>query len=336
MPELLDLFDIIDCLREFQYLDLRGASLCLFRRLGYPTSLEFAKTSTDINTFIYLETEKKVLYNKKETVYFKNVEYIAPLFLLTLDNNFVIDDLTERIVFLCIELNCFADRSEYAYYITKILKKAFNSKIIILFRNASSVAITTGTNIIDQICISDWFECSDNNLGDDYNFEKFEPLNRIHFQYLNNDSLLELFNNFSFEISREYIKYPVSYEYIAYECFPCGSTGFSDEILGELMQKSQICEHVIDYLNKFIEQQGNDYFVDENDLVILEEESDDLVLLEFDSDFIAQLEYDIEDEITFDEYENIQYEKISIDELNEELFDDPVKLLNWLEKINKD
>lgn len=317
MDELLEVFAIEDAFYEFSCSDLCNASLALLRAMNYPVQLHSDFGNQKIENFIYFTVQNKAHYSAQEMLYLEHVETASFLGELQycdlIDRGEFSDD---TIVFLSIEINSSEkDRSEDSLYISQILSKTYNGFVVLIIKNADHIMFCT---YIDDhaACMSEWYSINATCM-------ELSPLRAICHSYISGvRTVKEYYYELVYGFSRDYIRYPESYEFIAYQALPYIEPDMADSFIS----KQQIKEIAEQNHNYYKEKYGYDYVAPDNSFAVLLEEDDEWTLLELD-DFVLPDE-DFED--ADDDIEQIDYSDVDDETLN-----DPVKLLKWLEQRDR-
>ncbi|NLE03730.1 MAG: hypothetical protein GX638_02870 [Crenarchaeota archaeon] len=321
MDKLLEVFALEDAFREFSCSDMCNASLSLLRAMNYPVQLHSNIGNQKIENFIYFTVQNKCHYSAQEMIYLRHIETASFLCELRycdlLDKGESSDD---TIVFLAIEINSSEkNRSEDSFYISQILSKTYNGFVVLVIKNADNIMFCT--HIDDQATfMSEWFNINSTCM------ELF-PLQAICHSYISGvrtvkDYYYELVHGFS----RDYIRYPESYEYNAYQALPC----IKLDMVNNFISKQEIVEH---NHNKYKEKYDYDYIVPDNSFGVLHEEDDKWALLELGE--LKLSDEDIEDEGDYDYDADGYIEPEDYSDIDKEILNDPVKLLKWLEQKDR-
>ena len=321
MTGLFEVFAIEEALRKFEYSDLCSASLGLFQAMGYPIKWREEAISETIENFLYFSVQNKVHFNNQEMEYLKQIDtasFLCHLEQCDILNNSYGDD---TIVILAVDLNSsYRDRSEDAYYITKILNKTYNGFVVILFKLADFIVLCTCVDDGNTVCMSKWFNINQADIE-----ELFELIPACYPFITGAGTIKDLYEELSFGISREYIKYPESYEYIAYQCIP--NIEIDINIGDTFITKQQINDFAEQSKNYYRDIYDYDFVVIDNTFAVMEEEDDEWTLLELDNFVLPDAEIEQDEEFDEDDIED-QFDYSDIDE---ETLNDPVKLLKWLD-----
>ncbi|CAG9610630.1 hypothetical protein NEOCIP111885_04405 [Pseudoneobacillus rhizosphaerae] len=310
----------------------------MFQAMDFPIIPIKNVINQDINEFIYSTINKKLLFNKEEELFLSKIESISLLFSLTSESFATYKPKFKDVIFLAIELiSSIRDRSYNAHTITKILSKIISSPIFVVFYHENNILFSSILNDNHneanngEVFLSDWY-----NLYEITN-KTLSKLSSLSYCNHSQDSLRDFYYDLIFSISRDYYVHPESNEYLTY--------GFlSNEFQNVLLEDERTTSFLS--LKDFAEANGkyfrnlyNDDFVDNNEDIELLVADEDLLLLDFDefNDFVvvgAEIdEYDDYEEFKeeFAELDHRLDDESSNEKLDDYLFDDPLKLLDWLE-----
>ena len=324
MDELLEVFAIEDAFHEFSCSDLCNASLALLRAMNYPVQSHSDIGNQKIENFIYFTVQNKSHYSAQEMMYLKHIETAS--FLCELRYCDLIDkgeSSDDTIVFLAIEINSSEkDRSEDSFYISQILSKTYNGFVVLIINNADQIMFCT--YIDDQAaCMSEWYSIYST-------CKELFPLRAVCHSYISGvRTVKDYYYELVYGFSRDYIRYPESYEFTAYQALPYIELDVADSFIS----KQQIKEIAEQNQNYYKTKYGYDYITPDNSFEVLLEKVDEWTLLELD-DFVLSDE-DIEDADAGDYDEDDDIERIDYSNVDDETLNDPVKLLRWLEQRDR-
>lgn len=132
----------------------------------------------------------------------------------------------------------------------------------------------------------------------------------------------------AYGFSRDYIRYTGSYEFVAYQSFPCNEVDASDNFIS----KQKIKEIAEQNYNFYREKYGYDYVEPDNNFSVLLEEDPEWTLLELDDFSLPDVELEDTDNDNYDEDDNTYIEPVDYTDIDSETLNNPVKLLKWLER----
>ncbi len=328
MDELLEVFAIKDAFQEFNCSDLCNASLALLRAMDYPVKSHSDIGNQKIENFIYFTVQNKSHYNEQEMMYLKHIETAS--FLCELRHSDLIDNNEsheDTIIFLAIEINSLEkDRSEDSFYISQILSKTYNGFVVLIIKNSDHIMFCT--YIDDQVvCMSEWYSINSTCID-------LFPLCTICYPYISGvRTVKDYYYELAYGFSRNYIRYPESYEFAAYQALPYIEVDTADSFISK-QQIKEIAEQNHKY---YKEKYGYDFVNPDNSFTVLLEEDDEWTLLELD-DFVLPDE-ELEDADAGDYGEDADDEgdiqQIDYSNIDDETLNDPVKLLKWLEQRDR-
>jgi len=340
--------DVESALSAFSYQELYSASINLFRAMNYPVEESDVAVNVAVNNFIYNCVEKKQYYSSGELDSLKNVDRISYLFKISQDsagldtvNPIIIDNQEiNSIIFLAVELKGTSTlRSYNANDLTQVLSRCYSSPVILLFRHEREIMLAGQACFIEtkkqsKVFLSDWYSSQESNIAVLYR------LSGLCLENCSNKNFHEMFLDMLWSVARIYYTYPeksekltngmFSYDYV----YSRYSLDDEDQIGNQLARQIQDLEEGQFYYNKIY---GDDYVDDEMILESIKEEEwlyDEGDIL-FDPDIFD--ESGILNHEALDETNDEQDDVVSADEteeIDDELFDDPIKLLEYIE--NKD
>jgi hypothetical protein len=140
----------------------------------------------------------------------------------------------------------------------------------------------------------------------------------------------DFFYELAYGFSRDYILYPESYEFVAYQALPY----IEIDTVDSFVSREQIKEIAEKNHNFYKEKYGYDYVYPDDDFEVLLEEDNEWTLLELDDFELPEEELD-DDDNEANEYDN-DIEEIDYSDIDDETLNNPVKLLKWLEQRDKE
>ncbi|MDD4590031.1 MAG: hypothetical protein PHG06_06305 [Parabacteroides sp.] len=325
MDELLEVFAIKDAFHEYGCSDLCNASLALLRAMGYPIKFHSDAGNQKIENFIYFTVQNKSHYSAQEMMYLKQIETAS--FLCEIEYRDLADkheSSDDTIVFLAVETNSSKkDRSEDSFYISQILSKTYNGFVVLIIKNADHIMFCA--NIDEQItCMSEWYSINSTCMD-------LFPICAVCYPYISGvRTVRDFFYELAYGFSRDYIRYPESYEFVAYQALPY----IESDTVDSFVSREQIKEIAEKTHNFYKEKYGYDYVYPDDDFEVLLEEDNEWTLLELDDFELPDEELD-DDDNEDNEYDN-DIEEIDYSDIDDETLNNPVKLLKWLEQRDKE
>jgi hypothetical protein len=322
MKDLLEVFAIDDALHKFADMDLCSASLALLHAMDYLDQRQCDGENQTIDQFIYLTVPNKVNFSGREMAFLKRIDTAS--FLCEIRHDDLIgagNSSDDSIVFLAIDMNSpKQDRSEDAYYISQILRKTYDGFVFLIIKNADNIMLCTCVDG-NSVYMSNWYSVQSTYT------EVYPLLAACYPNIIGVKSVREFYIELAFSISREYIKYPESYEYITYQYWPLIDSSLEDSFI----TAQQIKDMAEQNCNYYKDRYGDDYVVSDDSFQVMAREDDEWTLLELDDFVISDIE--MEDDKVFDDDEIM--EQIDYSKIDKETLDDPVKLLKWIEEREK-
>lgn len=311
-PLVARLISIEDALYRFNSLNsnLYEAAIKLYQVLEYPVKPSQVVVNDKVKNFVFFKLDIPMQFSKEELSILETVKSVSVLFNLENKNWDKEANTFNKITFVAIDLECsMKDRSFTAYGITKIIGKAFHNVVFYLFRNNDSILFSglLKDTKNGQVYLSDWFDVS---ISD---YKNQILLSRLSYTNFPLGDGKELYLNMLYSISREYLVHPLSYFDI--ENFSV----FDDFSFLEINERQK--ENRLYYQGLY----NNDYIDNSEEIDLLRQEDEEFVLEEFDDDIFKELE---NEELEFSEAERDDPE--DIDDINKEIFEDPLKLLEWV------
>lgn len=339
--------EIESALRGFAHQDLFSASVEFFRSMNYPVVESDKAVNATVKEFIFRCVENKVYYSGDEMNHLINAASISWLFVLNRvdlgfpSNTSNIQDQsdTDSIVFLAVELRGRKTlRSFNASCLTQVLSGCYSSPVLLLFRHEDEVMFAGQIKNYDtgkvQVLLSDWYSSTC------FQIEAVYHLSEFCLENFCNSSLHEVYIDMLWCLARPYHTHPeydallvhgmFSYNYI-YSM--ANSNDQIDDYFAHLLQCYE--ENISYYKNMY----GDDYVEDEALIEKLDgetwvfEDGDGL----FDPEALEDLEpqeeqYFEQDSIKNEENNQNRERENEFINIDEELFEDPIKLLKYLEE----
>jgi hypothetical protein len=333
-----EIINVESALLEFRNNDdLYNSGLKLFQAIDFPVTPLKDVVNLDINDFIYLYLNKKVLFSLTEQNFFNKITSVSLLFSINSEEQSVTryqfgENFFGEILFVAIDLNSVKrDRSFDAHSITKIINKLYNHPVFILFAHENHILFSgmvyrsSKEDQSHEVYLSDWYYCFETD------YESILNLCSLSFGNHSQSNLKELYYDIIYSVSRKYYIYPESQEFITYGCMTneLSSSGIvnmnmeSFKSIKELAEdNSNFYQHIYDF----------DYVDNKENIDLFFKEDDDLLL--FDIDDFTYNDLDDEDLEKIDEdfeENNGDGGDSSLEDLDDSLFEDPLKILDWLD-----
>jgi len=331
MDELHEVFEIKDAFHEYGCSDLCNASLALLRAMGFPVKFHSDTGNQKIDNFIYFTVQNKSHFSAQEMMYLNQIETAS--FLCELDYHDIAveqESSDDTIVFLAVEIKSSnKDRSEDSFYISQILNKTYNGFVVMIVKNADHIMFCA--NIDEQItCMSEWYSINSTCMD-------LFPICAICYSYISGvKTVKEFFYEMAYGFSRDYIRYPESYEFTTYQAL----SYIENDIVDSFVSKQHIKEIAEKNRNYYKEKYGYDYVYPDDSFEVLLEEDEEWTLLELDDFELTDEELDDADNEDYEEdndyEEDDDMEQIDYSGIDNEILNNPVKLLKWLEQRDKE
>lgn len=321
---MLEAFELDEALRSFMNIELRSACSALLQALGYTYSNNQDFDDDSVDKFVYSSAPKRIYFSSQERVLLSQVSILNYIGEATQHDLLDAGHAIKKIIFLSVELNCSkSSRSESAYHITQILNKLFDDYIVVVYKHEARITFCT-CDKFGSVCISEWFSSRNPTLAELLFIVQLSPC-----YILGVKNIDEFYKELSFVLSREYLKHPESYEYMVYECFP--TIADSDFKLS----KEIVNEFSIQSINYYPSLYGDDYIFAEDTIIELEDNDEDWTLFELDDFIPPEAQDELDSEYRDDETTDQNSEPFDYSAISDEILSDPVKLLEYLESLEK-
>lgn len=237
----------------------------------------------------------------------------------------------ESIIFLAVELiGSIEERSYNSFYLTQILNRCYTAPVFILFRCYYVISFSGQTNFdgdhkSSNVFLSDWYYIYKEDIS------IFERLSEIFFENQSSNNLFDMYYDMLWAISRKYLIYPESLEYIKYGLLSNKYVCASSESIGnyqDYFNRESSFDQIKQLREYYQNIYGNDYIIDAKQMILKFDDVDDDNLLEM---FDSLLMSETSKEDNFQEFEI----DVDVDDLNNDViedidasyFDDPIKTL---------
>lgn len=323
MNELLEAFNLDEALRSFEDLDLCSACAALLQVLGYTYISDHTFDDESVDQFIYFSAPKRMYFNTSERMYLSKISTLKHIGEATQNDLLGEGYAQKKLIFISVELNCnTSSRSETSYHIAQIINKLFDDYVLVIFAHGNNIEFCTCS---DTVYMSDWFNTSNPSLSELFSLIQLSP------SYIcGAKNIEEYYMDLSFSLSRDYIKYPESYEYLAYECFPKiisdGEIKLSKELVNEVTVKNR---------KYYMDSYGDDYVLTDDSVMGIADNDEDWTLFELEESIPPDAQDELDFEYFDDELIDVDDDTIDCSEISEEVLGDPVKLLEYLESLSR-
>lgn len=325
MNVLLEALNLDDVVRNFESLDLRSACYALLQALGYTYFINQDFDDGSVDKFVYFSVPKRAYFSIQERVYLSQISNLNYIGETTQSELLDTGYNQKKLIFISVELNCMkSSRSETAHYITQILNKLFDDYIFVLYKHEKNIEFCTCDDK-GNVYMSEWFEIREPTLNELMMILQLSP---IYISGVKN--IGEYYEELSFALSREYIRHTESYEYMVYECFPKIIDEIDIEILKEIIN-----EHTLKSQNYYPQLYRDDYVFTDDTIVVIDENDEDWILFELDDFVSLEGENELNGELFEDNFIDDEVESFDYSAISDEILSDPVKLLEYLESVEK-
>lgn len=347
------MFDVEKALDMFIEKNLHSAGLAFFSALGYPVEpLEIAINET-MSRFVNYISKNHCIFGSDETKIMHSVVSISWLFTLSknikelshVQNVIIENKLISSINFLCVELDCaLNDRSILAANLTKIICKVVDSPVVVLFKHANQILLSSlfminGVDANDiKTFLSDWY------LFYPVHEDVLMTLESWTFSNYCDANFYMLYMDLVYTIARPYL-FKEDYGFLNFNPNSSAvSTYFENDEVIVINGIHYFCPVIIYEKNYELDPRefyGTDYVNDKETIEVLTDDPewmfDDLFdLEEIEPDFM-----DDEDDLDNDgeRFENngelsinegFSQEVIDYSSLDNEILNDPIKMLEYI------
>lgn len=350
------MIDMEEALFKLEGKNLYSAGLAFFSALGYPVQpLEIA-INESMSRFVYIISNNRCIFSREETDVIKNVSSISWLFTLSHIQETRNDDIQiSPINYFCAELDCtLHDRSIQAFILTRVINKVVNTPVVVLLKHVnhlllSSIFMLNGdNNSVSKIYLSDW------HLFKPIQEDVLMILSNWYLGNYCNDNIYIFFMDWVHSMARHYFLNFECYEYVKYECTALFSQPNPEEIkidgicypcpieLEEYIIKQEPRDYYgYDYVNN---EESIEILIDDNDWIMDElyylEEMERMIgeaaLSDDDEDDYSDDDGEFDSEIHIASYQkDISGLSIDINCIDVVIFKDPIKMLEYLESLDR-
>lgn len=306
------MMELEKALNKFEGANLYSAGLAFFSALGYPVEPLKTAINESMFRFVYIISQNRCVLSREESYAMESVANISWLFALHHDANLwkgiqvaPVDDTPILCInYFCVEMVCsWRERSMMAVTLTKIISKVVNTSVVVLFKHAnqlllSSAHMTIGKNQSSlRTYLSDWY------VIDPIQEKVLKALSEWYCVYFSNDSLDDFFVDGIALTARPYFLNRVRDNYAGQnlkKADPRYSYGYDYISVEE-------CFEVVD---------NNDDWVIKDMINLLEE---------------SAVASDVQERFKPPASDQIEHSGPDIKGIDEDIFSDPIKLLNYLE-----
>lgn len=314
------LIDIVDAIHDFHSLTLGQAAKNLLLALRYPIEGNSHPEDHSIDYFMFFVADKRAPYGPREMDCLKKIARASLLCKLS-HKDLISGEPASRgaITFIAIEIHSrYRDRSEDALEAARLLLRSFNTYLAIIIKSNDAVCICAPISNESPL-ISDWY-CETSALSEIVMFSNSSFPN-----VLGAKTVRELYEDLAYNISREYLIYHESYEYLAYEIIETiDFLEFNEYISKQFINANAENNgeyyrrlYGDDYINLELNQEGQNT-LDDDDWLFMEMEIEEALNTQIDesTDVISESDEDTDR---------------TLPDIDEDIMRDPELLLKWLE-----
>jgi hypothetical protein len=358
------MIDLEEALYMLKKNDMYSAGIAFFSALGYPVEPLDIAINESMSRFVYVVIKNRCIFSSDETNAMQSVASISWLFtlsndipaLLHIEKNRIGNMQISSMNCFCVELDCaLHSRSIQAFILTKIISKVFNTPVIVLFKHANKLLLAAVFVVskeaidISKTFLSDWY------LYDPVQEDVLMTLSNWNFGYYCDDNFYTFFMDLVHSMARSYFIYYENSYFLKYGCNNIFLNNPS--VCGEIIRLdgiSYIC--AAELTDQFIEINprklyGYDYMNDDESIEIIIDDGEWMLEELFNMDETVRMlgEADLSDEeeeldFELDEDEESDFELedeemhpplIDIDNIDDDVFKDPIKMLEYLELLEQ-
>lgn len=343
------MMELEKALNKFEGANLYSAGLAFFSALGYPVKPLKIAINESMFRFVYIICKNRCVLSREESHAMESAANISWLFALHHDSNLwkgirvapVDDKPILSINYFCVEMVCsWRERSMMAVTLTKIISKVVNTSVVVLFKHANQLLLSSAHMTIgnDQSSLrtylSDWY------VIDPIQEEVLKALSEWYCGNFSNDSLDDFLIDSIYLTARPYFRNSQGYIYAGHHLN--SQSLFSWRQGGKDFSDNRIIDRCFSESDRLIlirldprDFYGYDYVSMEECLEVLEDQ-DDWVITEMES-LLDETAATPDDQDRFKQLAPNQTEHsgLDIDGIDEDIFSDPIKLLSYLETLEE-
>lgn len=277
---------------------------------------------------LYFDSGKDVTVSRFERNLLAAIENVS--LLVELEWPGIVDDLLETVHIYSITVN-FPERtrSENVADIHRLLCEFWTCQhSVVFFKNKEDYIISFANTEVSHI-LSDWFSLNaDNN----------DLVDRIHIANISLNSSFDYFSDLIYAVARRYYVYPISFEEASLCMIPSNFLMPCVDALKSIT-KDEIETMILNNMRHFENVYGDDYveaiYEGLTGLHRYHNLSDEIERISFELELSTNIEADEDDEM-FDfgmDYESEDdIDDTFDDDIDPAIFDDPVLMVKWLQK----
>jgi hypothetical protein len=330
--------DLEKALNMFEQANLYAAGLAFFSALGYHVKPLKTAINESMFRFVYIISKNRCVFRREETHAMESVTNISWLF--SLDHHDESLWKKQRVVrfsdtpilsinYFCVEMKCsWRDRSIMAAILTKIISKVVNNSVVVLFKHANHLLLACGRMIISKnqsslrVYLSDWY------VIDPIQEEVLYRLSDWDWGNFSNNSLDDFILDWIYLMARPYFRniqeYECKYKKYKYDIYnSCGKWDWSYYESDRLLESDYRYQYGYDYVSL---EECYEVLEDYNNWVIT-----DMIKMMEESAVTA----DDKDRFKQPTPSQIKHSGPDINGIDEDILSDPVKLLSYLESLDK-
>ena len=311
-------------------LNIADFALELLFNAGHATCLAPIYKNHDMNRFMYADSNIFVALNGEERLYIDRASDISLLFCLE-------DELFEqhgtKIDFYAVTLNCLKiERSAAACLLHKIIHKHTGCRYSIVVFSCDDQFVFSMADGKGYVYLSDWYSFEEDN--------EF-VVNAIDIANTSLRSPREFFYDFVAAIATPYYFNTISIEYAMYVIYPSQNQEYDE--LGTFLKSNRdgVKEVIRGIISEKERLYGDDY-IEPYPLGHVKEDAKEFIDISAEIDqMIFELELaEEENESEFfddnyfeddDSLDEMPYDDFDYDGMPQDVFDDPIKMVKWLE-----
>lgn len=302
----------------------------LFQITGHTTHKEPMAINNKIKDFVYFDISRKQILRPND---WRTLSYITSASLL-FSNNGAFWDLPVHyggIDYYSMELMTSKhNRSQIACDVHRVFSRITPSAFsVILFESQNEYILSFAKRCESKngVLLSDWFSANE--------FIETDLVERVNVACFSSNNIEDFFLDFEYSVARDYYLHPISHEYAAYEMFPINlqiTDGAVDrETINEIVRENYLSV-VHEYEDDYVESESDNQ---DHQEISIDDFSMSLIELKIDEDKTTpNIEIDDKEDFGEDDNEEDSSNDNSydyLDEIDDDIFSNPSKLLSWLE-----
>lgn len=301
----------------------------VFKETKHTYQSEPTIPASGIKEFVYFRFPNTQVFSTDDWKILNRIHSIALLFSKNADS-FEDGRSDDSIDYFstCLQVD-HSDRSTIAHDAHAIISRLSSSNFtVVLFEVNEEVMLSFAIKDHagrSQIILSDWYSLDD--------MDNFEIQIRLDATYYSYSSVLDYFYDFQYSMARDYYIYPISYDYAYYQMMP-RQLKISENI--DIVTRDMVNDIAQENYNAVIIEYKDDYVGEYefyNNMAELNTDDVDLELFALELELIEKENLnDVEESDDDLDDETIDYKYEVEKDFDKQLFNDAVKMVEWLKK----